>query len=553
MRLVPGWLQGYERAWVVPDVLAGLVVWSVVVPQAVAYAQLAGLPPEAGLLAAPGALLGYALLGTSRSLVVGATTATAALSANAVGPLAHGDGKRFAALSAALALVAAAVFVAAGLLRVGGVFDLISPPVMTGFLFGLGLSIAAGQLPKLLGVDERDGHFFTKLWRIGGELGDAHGRTVAVGLACVAALLVLRRWTPGLPGTLIVLVGAIAVSSALGLSGEGVAVVGHLPRAVPHPQLPDVSWHDVADLVGAGFGVLLLSSEAVGITRAFATAHGDRVDTNRDLIALGGSNLLAGLCQGFVQSGGSSQTAAAERAGGKSQLASLVAAVLVLLTGAFLSSLFKNLPEATLAAIVIVAVSGFWRVGELVRVGRIHRSALVFALVALVGVLVLGVLPGLLVAAGLSLISVIQRLSRPPVSVLARDPASGAWGRADRHPGWATQEGVMVARVDGPLFYANGAVVKDQLLELAASEPRPDAVVLDLEANHELDVASLDMLAELTATLTARGSELRLAAVRAPVLDVLRRGGLADRIRIDPTVDQASSVAGTPAQSPVGG
>lgn len=543
MRFLPEWLTGYRRPWLAADLVAGLVVWSVVVPQAVAYAQLAGLPPETGLLAAPGALVGYALLGTSRSLVVGATTATAALSASAVGPLAHGDPKRFAALSAALALVAAAVFLAAGLLRLGGVFDLVSPPVMTGFLFGLGLTIAVGQLPKLIGIDERDGHFFTKLWRLLGELGDAHGWTVAVGLASVAALLALRRWAPALPGTLIVLVGAIAVSSALDLSGHGVAVVGHLPRAVPHPTLPDVSWHDVADLVGAGFGVLLLGAEAVGVTRALATAHGYRVDTNRDLVALSGSNLLAGLCQGFVQSGGSSQTAAADRAGGKSQLASMVAAALVLLTGAFLSSVFENLPQAALAAIVIVAVSGFWRVGELARLERIRRSALVFALVALAGVLALGVLPGLLVTAGLSIAAVIQRLSRPAVGVLARDPTSGAWGRADRHPGWTTPDGVLAARVDGPLFYANSTRVKEQLLELARTAPLPQAIVLDLETSHDLDVASLDALAELATALAEGGSELRLASVREPVLEILRRGGLADRVRIDPTVDAALTPA----------
>src|SRR6185312_8993161 len=204
-------------------------VWSVVVPQAVAYAQIAGLPAQAGLLAAPGALIGYALLGTSRSLVVGATTSTAALSASAIGPLADGDAARFAALSAALALVSAGVFAASGLLHLGAVADLISKPVMTGFLFGLGLTIAVGQIPKLLGVPDPGGDFFPRLWGLLGELGDIDGPTAAVGLTSIAVLLVLRRAVPAVPGVLVVLVGSIAVSAILGLRHHGVAVVGELP------------------------------------------------------------------------------------------------------------------------------------------------------------------------------------------------------------------------------------------------------------------------------------------------------------------------------------
>jgi sulfate permease, SulP family len=231
MHLAPPWLTSYRRGYLRPDALAGLTVWSIVVPQAVAYAQIAGLPPQAGLLAAPGALIGYALLGTSRSLVVGATSSTAALSAATVGSLAHGDAAAFAALSAALALVVAGVFALAGLMRFGGVADLISKPILTGFLFGLGLTIAVGQLPKLLGVPGGSGNFFPKLFDLIGDLGDTSGATLAVGAASVAALLLLRSRAPSLPSSLIVLVAAIAVSAAVGLSDHGVAVVGHIPSA----------------------------------------------------------------------------------------------------------------------------------------------------------------------------------------------------------------------------------------------------------------------------------------------------------------------------------
>ena len=537
---MPNWLLHYRREWLGPDLVAGLIVWSVVVPQAAAYAQIAGLPPSAGLIAAPGALLGYALLGTSRTLVVGATTATAALSGAAVAPLAGGDPARFVALTAALALLAAAVFIGAGLLRLGGIMDLVSKPVMTGFLFGLGLTVAIGQLPKLFGVDAGTGEFFGKLRALLGDLDQTHGWTLAVGAASVCLLVVFRRLAPSLPGTLIVLVLAIAASALFDLSARGVDVVGELPSAVPDPTWPDISWRDAADLLPAAIGVLLLSAEAIGVSRTLAGAHGYRVDANRDLIGLGGSNLLAGLSSGFVQSGGASQTMAVERSGGRTQLASLVAAVLTLLTGAFLAFLFEDLPQATLGAIVVVAIVGLFRVDELRRFARIRSSAAFVALLALAGVLLFGVLPGLILAAGLSLIVVIKRLSRPEVGGLARDPASGAWGRVDRHPDWELLPGVLAARVEGPLFYANASSVRDRLLDLVgSSEPTPQAVVLELAESPDLDLESLDMLADLADALAARGIELRLASVRAPVLELLRRSGVVEKVRIDPTLDAA--------------
>ena len=540
--VVPRWLRTYRRAWLGPDVLAGVIVWSVVVPQAVAYAQIAGLPPSAGLVAAPGALIGYALLGGSRSLVVSATTATSALSAAAVAPLAGGDAARFAALSAGLAVVSAAVLVGAGLLRLGGVMDLVSKPVMTGFLFGLGLIVALGQLPALFGLPPVTGGFFEKLWDIVSGLGDAHGWTAAVGLASVGLLVALRRLRPGVPGTLVVLVAAIVVSWAFDLSGHGVEVVGDLPSAFPSPEWPDISWRDVVELLPAAFGVMIVSAEAVGVARSIASSQGYTIDTNRDLVALGTSNFLAGVSPGFVQSGGASQTMAAERAGGKTQLASLVAAGLILATGLFLAPFFEDLPQATLAAIVVVAIAGFFRVDEIVRFGRLRRSAVLISLVALVGVLLFGVLPGLLIAAGLSLAVVVQRLSRPAVGILGRDAETGAWARIDRHSDVQTTPGVIVCRVDGPLFYANAAQVKERLTSLTAADPDVRVVVLDLAGSPDLDVETLDMLAELERQLAERGAELRLASPRAPVLRMLGRAGLAGHVA--PTLDAAATPPG---------
>jgi MFS superfamily sulfate permease-like transporter len=302
-----------------------------------------------------------------------------------------------------------------------------------------------------------------------------------------------------------------------------------------------VSLDDFVNLLPAAFGILMVAAaEAMGVSRAMADAHGYRVDPNRDFVALGGSNMLAGLSQGFVQSGGASQTVAADRAGGKTQLASLVAAGVIVLVGAFLTGLFENLPQATLGAIVIVAIAGFFRVDELRRFAHLRQSAIVLSLIALVGVLLFGVLLGLLIAAGLSLILVIKRLSRPDVAALGRDPASGAWARLDRNPSVEAVPGFLVARVDGPLFYANAVSVKDGLLELVRSAPAPpQALVLDLAGSTDLDVETVDVFDALQADLHRAGVDLRLASVRRPALRMLRRSGLVDRVETAPTIDAA--------------
>lgn len=292
-------MAGYRSDWLRPDLIAGVVIWSVVTPQAIAYAQIAGLPPEAGLMAAPVAMLGYGLIGTSRQLVVSATTATSAVSAAAVAPLADGDPVRFAALSAALALMTAAVLVAAGVLRLGAIADLVSKPVMTGFLFGLGLTIAIGQLPSVIGVDPGEGNFFPRLWDLLGDLGTVNGATLAVGAASIAVLLAGRRLVPAIPWTLVVLVLATVATAVFDLGAHGVDLVGDVPTALPDPAIPHVSASDFVALIAPAFGVLIVSAEAVGVARSLATRHGYKVDANRDLVGLGAANLLSGLSSGL--------------------------------------------------------------------------------------------------------------------------------------------------------------------------------------------------------------------------------------------------------------
>ena len=341
------------------------------------------------------------------------------------------------------------------------------------------------------------------------------------------------------------LVLAIAVSALLGLDGHGVDVVGDIPTALPDPAIPDVAAADLVDLVAPALGVLVLSAEAVGVARGLAVRHGYQVDPDRDLVAMGAANALAGLSSGFVQSGGASQTAAADGAGGRSQLASLVAAGLILLTGAFLAPLFEDLPQATLAAIVIVAVAGFFDVAELRRFARVRRSAIVFAAIALAGVLVLGVLQGLIVAAGL-VARLRRRAPQPPAGggararpgdgrVGPRRPPPGV-GRAGRRAGRRAATARCCTRTRTPSRSASSRSV-------AARSPR--AVVLDLSGSTELDLQTADTLGELADALRRDGIELWLAEVRAPALEILERSGVAERVRVEPTLDAAYEAAGS--------
>jgi MFS superfamily sulfate permease-like transporter len=482
-------------------------------------------------MAAPVAMIGYGLLGTSHQLVVSATTATSAVSAATVGRLAGGDAGKFAALSAMLALVTGVVLVLGGLARFGAVADLVSKPVMTGFLFGLGLVIALAQVPSLLGVAAGEGNFFPRLWDLLGDLGDVDVTTLAVGGGSLAVLLVGRRLAPSVPWTLLVLVLAIAVSAILGLSSHGVDVVGDIPRALPDPAIPHVGASDIVSLIAPALGVLVLTAEGVGVARALATKHGYASDPNRDLVAMGASNLLSGFSSGFVQSGGASQTAAADGAGARSQLAAIIAGGFVLLTGAFLAPLFEDLPQAALAAIVIVAVSGFWDVASLRRFAHIRREAIAFAGLALAGVLVLGVLQGLVVTALLLLVYVVARISRPTVMPLVRDPADATWHRADHRPDLAPPVGSVVVRTEAPLLYRTRTTSRSVSWRSRGQPIRPPASSCSTALTAQLDVGSIDVLAELATETKRDGRTLVLAEVRAAVRDILVRAGVTDGLR----------------------
>ena len=528
---VAPWLRGYRRSWLRGDVVAGLTVWAVLVPESLAYATIAGVDPVVGLYAAPAALVLYALFGSSRHLVVGPMSATAALSAAVVGPVAAGGGN-FTALTAALAVVTGAVAVLAGLLRFGFLAGFISEPVLKGFIIGLALTILAGQLPKLLGAPKSEGDFFARIWGLITQLGHANGWAAAVGIAALALVLALRHWLPLIPASLVAVAAGVAASILLDLQRHGVALVGHITGGLPPLGPPPVAAPDYSTLVGGAVGVALVGfAEGLGAAKTYAARAGYDIDPNRELAGLGAANLGAGLCAGMPVNGSLSKTAVNGGAGARSQVSGLTAAALTVLTLLFLTALFERLPEPVLAAIVIAAVVDlidFPALARLYRVwtrrlGRIYgpaaRADFLAALAALAGVLIFDTLPGLFLGIGISLLLLLYRASRPNIAELGRLPG-GAWVDLRRHPNAGTVPGIAVVRVEGGLFFANAERVRSALRTYGRRDG-VHAVVLDAETVPFVDVTAAEMLLGLNRELARNHAILILAHDIGQVRDVL--------------------------------
>jgi sulfate permease, SulP family len=527
---IVAWLPRYRVERLRSDGIGALTAWAIVVPESVAYAQIAGVPPQNAFYAAPVALVAYAIFGSSRHLVVGATSAAAILSASTVAAVSSDPGRAMA-LSAALAIIAGVILIAAGLLRLGFVTNFLPEPALVGFLFGMALIIVVRQAGKIVGVSTGEGDFFQRAWHLLTQAGSWSLVTMAVGLGTIAALLLLERLAPRVPASLVVLAAGIALSALLDLDSHGVEIVGRIPSAVPALAIPDVSGHEVAALLGGGFGLsLIVFAESFSIASRFARQHGYEVDADQEMIGMGAANAAAGLFQGFAVSGSASRTAAVEAAGGGSQMVSLIAAVLVLVTAAFLTPLFTDLPEPVLGAIVIVAVRGFLRTEPLRRYWRLDRRSFWVATTALLGTLVFDLLPGLLIAVALSLVWFIGAASRPRLAVLGH---LGGERYADLldHPDAATIPGLLLLRPDGPVFFANANPLRLGVLQLVgATSPPPRVVVVDLSSSFRLSLPTLDTLAELHDELRQRGIALWLARVRSTARPGIEASGLADRL-----------------------
>ena len=531
---VLGWLPGYQRRWLGRDVAAAIAVWAVLVPEGMAYGTLAGLPPQTGLYAALAPLLMYALLGTCRQITVGPSSAVAVMSAAAVAPLAARDPAQFAAYSAALAMLVGIILVLAGVARLGFVADFFARPILTGFVAGLALVIGIGQIPKLFGIETPSGNFFQKLWWILGELGDTNGWTMAVGLAAIVAITLLHRLAPRAPAALIAVVLAIGAVAVLNLEAKGVEVVGAIPAGLPRLAWPGLSLSRARDLAPDAAALALVAySESIAGARSFAVRDRYRVDANAELLALGASNLGAGVTQGFTVDASLSRSAVADAAGARTSLFNLFELALVVVTLVALTPLFHDLPEAVLGAIVITAVAHFFNYREFSRLWKLNREDFALAVACLSGVLVFGTLEGLLLAVIVSLLAFVQRGYRPPTAVLGRAPGGSEtdetyrYRDVSRHPEYEQFLGLVIVRFDGELFFANAAHFAGVVRSLAAAEDsHVEQVLVDAGAISYMDTTASDILAELVEELTDLGVSLAFARVKAPFHARLTASGL---------------------------
>jgi high affinity sulfate transporter 1 len=522
-----GWIQGYQGAWLRPDFIAGLTVCAILVPEGMAYAELAGVPPETAFYAAPIGLLAYAALGTSRQLVVAVSSAIAIMSAATISLIASEGSAEYLALTAALALLAGLVSIGAGLLKLGRIAQFFSESVLVGFVFGLALLISIKQIPKLLGI-EADGETAVELViDMVPQLQETHLLTLAVGLIDIVALVILERRLPRIPAALVVLLGSIAASVLLGLEELGLAVVGELPAGLTGPSLPAVGLEALPLLLAGAIGIALVAfAEAIGPANEFVRKHGGQVDPNRELVALGASNAGAGLFSGFPIGSSLSKSAANDRAGAHTPASLVVAAAATALVALFLTPLFEPLPEATLGAVVVVAVSGMLRVGKMRRLWLLRRIDFWMAMIALVGVLVVPTLEALAVAVAVSLVLVVWRASEARLTLLGRaqgelEPVELAADADD------IITGLLIVRPDEMLFFANATPVRDGILgAVVEREPRPDVVLVDLSLTPDIDAPAIEMLEDLRERLAGDETALWLAHVRPRVLELLDRAGV---------------------------
>ena len=557
-RWVPGVqvARTYERQWLRADLVAGVVLAAILVPQGMAYAELAGLPPVTGLYTTIACLVAYAVFGPSRVLVLGPDSSVSPLIFAAIIPLlAGGDTATAIALAGMLALFVGLIEIGLGLGKLGFVADLLSKEVQVGYMNGLGITIVVGQLPKLFGFSTDASGFIGEVRAFFRGLDKTSATTLAVGAACLVVLLVLPRFTRRLPAVLVAVVGATLVSAALGLAQHGVKTVGALPRGVPRPSLPWTSIHDVGPLLIAAVGITLVSlTDTIATSTSFAARRGDEVEPDQEMMGVGAANLAAGLFQGFAISVSGSRTAVAEQSGAKSQVTGLVGAGLVAVLLLFLNSLLADLPQTTLAAVVIVAALSLMDFAILGRYSRVRKSALALSLVATGGVVLFGVLWGIAVAVILAILLFFRRSWWPHGSVLGRVDGVSGWHSVDAYPDAGSPPGIVVFRWEAPLFFANAGRFRTQVRRLVRDE-RPSWIVLQCEAITDIDVTAADMLERLDKELNAAGVHLAFAELRSRLQDLTLRYGLfetLDRDHFYPTLEAAIDQVEALGRRPVG-
>ncbi|MGV0811309.1 sulfate permease [Mycolicibacterium boenickei] len=537
-------LRGYQRSWLRGDVVAGVTVAAYLVPQVMAYATVAGLPPVAGLWAALVPMAVYALLGSSRQLSVGPESTTALMTATALAPLAIGDPGRYAAIAAVLAVFVGAICLLAGLCGLGFLADLLSRPVLVGYMAGVALIMISGQLGKVTGIEVDGDEFIDQVRSFVSGLGSVHGPTLALSVAVLALLLVLYRLSARFPGPLAAVLAATAVVWLFSLEDRGIRVVGGIPAGLPTPTLPAVPMTELAALVIPALGIAVVAFSDNALTgRAFAARKGETIDANAELRALGVCNLTTGVTHGFPVSSSGSRTALGDLLGSRTQLYSLVMLATVLLVMLAGRDLLENFPMAALGALVVYAALRLIDVAEFRRLARFRRSELILAVATTVAVLGIGVLYGVLVAIALSLTDTLRRIARPHDSVLGYVPGVAGMHDVDDYPDAQLVPGLVVYRYDAPLFFANAEDFRERAL--AAVEAAPGKVewfVYNAEANVDPDLTAVDALEQLRRNLTERGIVFAMARVKSDLRDDLVAAGFIDRVgadRIFPTLPTA--------------
>jgi SulP family sulfate permease len=541
------WLPAYRSAWLPGDAIAGVTLAAYGIPVSLAYASLAGLPPQYGIYGYLAGGLAYALFGSSRQLAIGPTSAISMLVGATVAGMAGGDPARWAEIAALTALVIAAMCALAWLLRLSSLVNFISETILLGFKAGAALTIAMTQLPKLFGVKGGGEGFFERIGILWGQLPGTNLAVLAFGLVALAVLLLGEKFLPGKPVALLVVVISIVVLSLTSLGELGFKIVGALPKGLPDFHLPGLRLSDVDGVIPLAFACMLLAYvESVSAARALAQAHRYEIDPRQELLGLGAANLAAAVFQAYPVAGGLSQSSVNDKAGARTPLALVFASVTIGVCLLFLTGMLANLPTVVLAAIVLVAVKGLVNVGELRHVWRVSRHEFAVSMVALAAVLLLGILKGVMVAVVVSLLLLLRRAAHPNVAFLGRIPGTRTFTDMERNPDNEPVPGVLLVRVEASLLYFNVEAVRDAVWERIRSLPTPPRlVVFDLSASPMVDLAGARMLETMQAALKESGATLRLVEARAAVRDILRAQGLEERVGpIDRKVTVADAVDG---------
>jgi len=525
-RWLPGirLIRDYELSELPKDLAAGITLGLILVPVGLAFGDLAGVP-LAGLYAGILPLIAYALFGSSRQLIIGPDASMATLVAVSVAPLSGGDIGRMTAMVCVLAILIGLICILASLLRLGFIADFLAKPVITGFMHGLAIVIIVGQIPKELQVSGSGETTLEQLMTLGRNLSDTHLITLAIGASCLLVILSCRRWFPRIPGQIVALIGAILAVHFLKLDRLGVAVVGAIPQGMPHFRIPYVGVEELQSLVPISLAAALLAtSDSVATARGFASRNRYRIDVNQEMLALGLGNITAGLTQGLPVSGSGSRTAAAESAGSRTQVTSMIAATVIACVMLFMTGWLYSLPSAALGAILIAAAWGLCDFQEFRRMWRFRGAGLVGALLTLAGVICLGVMQGIGLGVIFSLIYVLKALAFPNDAVLGQSDVND-FHDLNRDPRAKAIPGVVVYRFSGPLFFANCGVLRSRAEELINQSPVPlHGFILDASAIFDVDLAACEVLSELNKDLRARGIRLLIANLQGPVRDRLLRG-----------------------------